>query len=509
MKELICLMLICISWVTNQNLNCNCGRTNMKKFINEKVTNKNEYPWMVHLSNGCGGSIITENHVLTAAHCTDKKEPEDIQVYVRMGPRNKEKNESMIKYGVSRIHQHEEFKSDTFINDISILVISERIAFNKFIGSVCLPYTPFRHKGKLIRITGWGEIEDTGDDEVGTKYINNEECKRRWPYVQDTTQICAFTLNNNSCSGVSGGGLVYQNPDTERYTQVAVVSFAPEECGNDSKPSVNTDIFVHMDWIQHAVASGQTGAKLCKKVFRKNKKGEAGWRSGRQVKSKKKRETKDEYSSSGVNLTNTIGSKTFQKGAEIQNALNPLKIKSNENNNHAIKLYEQDRQDNGNDTDYAQNDRNYPDYELDYYGYDANLSNYDPTFSGNNPNSTGNSLTELRNDPNKKEHDPLKLGYRPIVNIQNLSRNQNYCPRYPVYPTPCPGRPGCPWNCPPLPCCCPGYYPYCHSLCPPYPPFECPINPCCCSGFYIPLHPSKHDRGCKNLMERIIGWVFE
>ncbi|CAH1408438.1 unnamed protein product [Nezara viridula] len=55
--------------------------------------------------------------------------------------------------------------------------------------------------------------------------------------------------------GDSGGPLVYLDPTTNRFTQVALVSYGPTACGSDPRPSVNTDVYAFNSWIQKAIAA--------------------------------------------------------------------------------------------------------------------------------------------------------------------------------------------------------------------------------------------------------------
>ncbi|XP_014272561.1 venom serine protease 34 [Halyomorpha halys] len=271
MKVLVCLMVACLSWASAE-LSCSCGWRNRGRIVGGFETGKNEYPWMVSLSNGCGGSIITPYHVLTAAHCTHGESPSKIVVsagrHYQYG-----KNQYLQNHRVARIIQHAGYDddSDASLDDISVLVLATPIRFNQFVGPVCMPSSRYNLVGEYIKVTGWGLTKGTGSEnalrEVDVQVINNAVCKRSWPLLNSRlTQICAYTPKKDSCNGDSGGALVYLDPTTNRYTQVALVSYGHPECGSVAKPSVNTDVFAYLDWVKAAVAQTSPKQQICTKV---------------------------------------------------------------------------------------------------------------------------------------------------------------------------------------------------------------------------------------------------
>ena len=123
---------------------------NKNKIFGGSETLPHEYPWNVYLSmnvNGksymCGGSIISKEHVLTAAHCVDDKRKEDI--YVRLGKVNlslkldnkmidagaHNKNEPEITARVSNIDIHSTWNGD-FYNGPDAAVSIREVIKNKF-----------------------------------------------------------------------------------------------------------------------------------------------------------------------------------------------------------------------------------------------------------------------------------------------------------------------------------------------------------------------------------------
>lgn len=66
-----------------------CGvRGRGNRIVGGHETSANEYPWMVGLYRNkrlyCGGALVSNRHVLTAAHCIHNFERKEIQIYIGM-----------------------------------------------------------------------------------------------------------------------------------------------------------------------------------------------------------------------------------------------------------------------------------------------------------------------------------------------------------------------------------------------------------------------------------------
>ena len=130
---------------------CQCGITNDdtvtsdspksevvdNRIINGHETKPNEFPWQVALvkSGGhspiCGGSIISDKHILTASHCTtDVVYVSDIEVLVGEHDLMTTKDECQ-RIRISRIHEHHNYNPKTVAYDFSILVLAETLHFSK------------------------------------------------------------------------------------------------------------------------------------------------------------------------------------------------------------------------------------------------------------------------------------------------------------------------------------------------------------------------------------------
>merc|ERR1719369_1858482 len=126
---------------------CQCGIPNRSnRIVGGVETEVNEYPWQVALvsPNGrspfCGGTLISDRHVVTAAHCTVNSASTPDGVRVLLGE-HKTDDANQIKVEVASINDDPLYNTQTFSNDISILTLKEPVTFTTAIRPICLPVT--------------------------------------------------------------------------------------------------------------------------------------------------------------------------------------------------------------------------------------------------------------------------------------------------------------------------------------------------------------------------------
>ncbi|PRD33952.1 UNVERIFIED_CONTAM: Proclotting enzyme [Trichonephila clavipes] len=236
-----------------------CGLAANTRIVGGTVSVPHEWSWMVALLRRsrffCGGVIINDWYVLTAAHCILGVRLKDLKV--RLGEYNfNEKNSHQEDIAVAEIKRHALFVTLTFQHDIALLKLRRRIEYTKFIGSICLP-NPGRGNFSDMNATvvGWGTVSFGGKASPVLRQVtipvwDNDECDRVYRFERITESfLCAGSPENgeDACQGDSGGPLMTINEEG-RWEVIGIVSWG-RRCGDPTFPGVYTRVTTYLDWI--------------------------------------------------------------------------------------------------------------------------------------------------------------------------------------------------------------------------------------------------------------------
>ncbi|CAB3259412.1 unnamed protein product [Arctia plantaginis] len=238
-------------------------------------TNLYEFPHMAMLGYGdneqsiawlCGGSIISNKYILTAAHCTFARSVGDVK-YVLVGAQTRSDANIPSKiHKVKRIIKHPGYKPPSKYNDIALLETEKIIPLSQFVVPACLHIGDTVNDTKVLA-TGWGHTQYKGSlSEVMQKVIiekfSTEECSVKYPQNRNMmngfdpqTQSCYGdrTVSKDTCQGDSGGPIQIKSLRLDcMYVVVGVTSFG-RACGFPAEPAIYTKVSHYVPWIESIV----------------------------------------------------------------------------------------------------------------------------------------------------------------------------------------------------------------------------------------------------------------
>jgi len=264
--------------VLSESDQCTCGvpTTGQDRIINGEAAAEGEIPWQVNIG-GCGGTLVSDRHVITAAHCTQYRSTSFMEV--RVGTLEKYPswwNEDVLRLKLRRKEEHPRWNATGIVNnDIAVLELETPIDWAAFpnVRPACLP------KGETIEevvnkpavVSGWGAISNSRNfpdflQRVNLTINGRENCGRwtNWRSLPEDRFCAGQTQPGKShCFGDSGGPLVASGRENNgAATLFGVVSYVgPFGCGAQNWPGVyaNVPYFLNQEtWLQDQLRGGQT-----------------------------------------------------------------------------------------------------------------------------------------------------------------------------------------------------------------------------------------------------------
>lgn len=227
------------------------------------------WPWQVRLAittqEGtflCGGSLVSDQWVLTAAHCIDNagSTVSPANVTVRAG--SLQRDSGGVVVGVSRIIKHHAYEPATTDNDIALLRLSSPLPLSSTI-NVVAPLSASQESqlaasNTLATVTGWGTTSPDGDTstvllQTQVPLLTSSDCAATSAYGRSklsSNMICAGypSGGKDSCQGDSGGPLVVPNGQGG-HVLAGIVSWG-ESCAAPNYPGVYTRVANYQPWLQ-------------------------------------------------------------------------------------------------------------------------------------------------------------------------------------------------------------------------------------------------------------------
>ena len=234
-----------------------------------------DYPWQVSLqltpqfggAHMCGGTIVDEEWILTAAHClVVEQNGEDFyltpaHVRIRAGFTSMSDPSQGSYYNVSELHLHPDYSTSAYPNDIALIRLSSEIDLadiNKAkVGLVSQldADNGMTDIGEMVKVSGWGALSFGGPGpdilqaiEVPIVHVSQTSYS---PHQITTDMIIAGAPGQDSCQGDSGGPMVVA--DGEGWYKVAGVVSWGINCGLPQYPGVYARVSYFENWIRDII----------------------------------------------------------------------------------------------------------------------------------------------------------------------------------------------------------------------------------------------------------------
>jgi len=291
---------------------CTCGAKRGNKIVGGDEASPGEWPWIVVFSfggtdgsraGGCGGTLVADRWVVTAAHCLERKNGQlqtADSISVVIGEHtiwsddyvsdDDDYDDIRKNLELEKIILHEDYDSNTNQHDIALLKLKEPLDLSVYTPA-CMPASGVDFTGETAWVYGWGTTEMGGSivdtlRETTQTILSNEECSTREGEFNGITQsmagrcllfiylvililpttisitddmICGEAPGQDSCQGDSGGPFTVEVEGNHHLVGVVSWGFG---CAVEGLPGVYSSVSYHRKWLDDQMKSNG-GAQFC------------------------------------------------------------------------------------------------------------------------------------------------------------------------------------------------------------------------------------------------------
>lgn len=258
-----------------------CGQT-----INERVVHGDNaplyaYAWMALLGYQdaanpewhCGGALINDRYILTAAHCVHRNFTNSLGqvVAVRLGELNTATDPdcpsanghgcapSPQNFVPEEIIVHQTFNARGPVSDdIALIRLNKKAVLGQSVHPICVPPAGLNVPDFLgprdATVAGWGATETKPSSDIlqvaDIPFANKTICETFYPRQLVEEQVCfGGRGKKDSCFGDSGGPIFQTDKFLPRFTVLGIVSRGLPACGIPGAPAVYTNVAHYRKWI--------------------------------------------------------------------------------------------------------------------------------------------------------------------------------------------------------------------------------------------------------------------
>ncbi|MCZ7460963.1 S1 family peptidase [Streptomyces sp. WMMC940] len=210
-----------------------------------------EFPFMVRLSMGCGGSLLTQQIVLTAAHCVGSS-GNNTSITATAGVVDL-RSSSAIKVRSTKVLRAPGYNGDG--KDWALIKLAQPINLPTLKIAESAAYN-----NGTFTVAGWGAAREGGAQQryllkAQVPFVSDASCRQSYPSLITDEEICAgFTQGGvDTCQGDSGGPM-FRRDNAGAWIQVGIVSWG-QGCARPNYPGVYTEVSTFASAIKSAAAT--------------------------------------------------------------------------------------------------------------------------------------------------------------------------------------------------------------------------------------------------------------
>ena len=192
---------------SNSTCGCSSNSAVLTRIIGGEEAQTNTWGWAVSIRSRnnhiCGGSLISSDLILTAAHCLVS-----IKTISSISVTAGSKYLSIINQQrfVSETYIHQNYNPNTYVNDIALIHLSSPFDMNdKALALICLPSNIIEYptENTAVVAIGWGVLSTV--DRISSNTLQQVSLE----IIDNNDTTCERSIHNESvqfCAGIPGGG---------------------------------------------------------------------------------------------------------------------------------------------------------------------------------------------------------------------------------------------------------------------------------------------------------------
>ncbi|HEY7593712.1 MAG TPA: serine protease [Actinophytocola sp.] len=191
----------------------------------------------------CGGTLVDDDKVVTAAHCAVGHKPADVVV---VAGREDKESDAGTTSPVTKIWVHPAFTDVRSGSDVAVLTLGKQLPYET-VDPASEDDVDLYAPGVVGTILGWGRTSVDGDAsrflrKAEVPMIADASCEKSYPAFKPAAMVCAGVEKGgvDTCQGDSGGPLIVEG-------ELAGITSWGEGCAAPGKPGVYTRVAAYHD----------------------------------------------------------------------------------------------------------------------------------------------------------------------------------------------------------------------------------------------------------------------